>query len=172
MLPIVRLIISQKKSNYCYRREIMICESCRTNGSQWLLKSTSGPEEYHLCANCLIDLVNLSLTSGHFKNLIRAGHSSNDFMIHGDFYDEEGCALQPKRDTKEDKTSDPWKHRSEGMQCRTCMWFVGKKHDLAADLAGTKIGRCRRHAPTMTGYPVCFQEDWCGDHKLDETKVK
>jgi len=27
-------------------------------------------------------------------------------------------------------------------------------------------GRCRRHAPTMTGYPVVFENDSCGDHKL------
>jgi hypothetical protein len=34
------------------------------------------------------------------------------------------------------------------------------------------LGRCRRHAPTMSGYPVVFENDWCGDHKLDEDKVK
>lgn len=33
------------------------------------------------------------------------------------------------------------------------------------------IGRCRRHAPTMAGFPVVFVTDWCGDHKLDEEKV-
>lgn len=58
---------------------------------------------------------------------------------------------------------DPWKHRSEGMRCRTCMWFVPKGD-------GQNVGRCRRHAPTMNGYPVVFAADWCGDHKLDETK--
>lgn len=67
--------------------------------------------------------------------------------------------------------NDPWMHRSAGMRCRTCMWFVEKTHDWAADLAGTKIGRCRRHAPTMNGYPVCFEDDWCGDRRLDENKV-
>lgn len=30
------------------------------------------------------------------------------------------------------------------------------------------LGRCRRHAPTMNGYPVVFESDWCGDHKLNE----
>lgn len=24
----------------------------------------------------------------------------------------------------------------------------------------------------MNGYPVVFENDWCGDHKLDETKVQ
>lgn len=61
--------------------------------------------------------------------------------------------------------NDPWAHRSEGMHCRTCMWFIEK-------IGGTSgIGRCRRHAPTMNGYPVVFRHDWCGDHKLDETKA-
>ena len=34
------------------------------------------------------------------------------------------------------------------------------------------IGRCRRHAPTMSGFPVVFDTDWCGDHKLDETRSR
>jgi hypothetical protein len=58
---------------------------------------------------------------------------------------------------------DPWIGRSESMRCKTCM-YERQKTDI--------IGRCRRHAPTMSGYPVVFREkDWCGDHKLDETKV-
>ena len=55
--------------------------------------------------------------------------------------------------------NDPWAHRSLGMRCKTCMWYAPK---------GSKLGRCRRHAPTMSGYPVVFQTDWCGDHKLNE----
>jgi hypothetical protein len=27
-------------------------------------------------------------------------------------------------------------------------------------------GRCRKHAPTLQGWPVVFPTDWCGDHKL------
>ena len=34
------------------------------------------------------------------------------------------------------------------------------------------LGRCRRRAPTMNGYPVVYMTDWCGDHKLDESKVR
>ena len=60
-------------------------------------------------------------------------------------------------------SNDPWKHRSAGMTCATCMWSVMK--DTSA------LGRCRRHAPTMNGYPVIYPVDWCGDHKLDETKL-
>ena len=70
---------------------------------------------------------------------------------------------------------DPWKHRSSGMKCGGCMWFVVKP---ATDTNTTKpldsrgeLGRCRRHAPTMTGLPAVFTSDWCGEHKLDETRL-
>ena len=61
---------------------------------------------------------------------------------------------------------DPWKNRSQAMSCATCMWFV-----LKAGGPGGVLGRCRRHAPTMSGYPAVFLSDWCGDHKLDEEKA-
>lgn len=65
--------------------------------------------------------------------------------------------------------ADPWAHRSEGMRCRTCMYYVEKAADV--NMAPIKaIGRCRRHAPTMSGYPAVYPTDWCGDHKVDETK--
>jgi hypothetical protein len=64
--------------------------------------------------------------------------------------------------------SDPWKHRSDGMKCKTCMWFVPK---TVNNNPIYNIGRCRKHAPTMNGYPVVFVNDWCGDHKLDESMI-
>jgi hypothetical protein len=62
---------------------------------------------------------------------------------------------------------DPWKHRSKNLRCDTCMWFVGKEPINRIGL----LGRCRRHAPTLSGFPVVYTSDWCGDHKLDENKV-
>lgn len=78
------------------------------------------------------------------------------------------------------ENQDPWKHRSEGMRCKTCMWFVPKlilesrKHELGfvdEKLKLFDVGRCRRHAPTMSGYPVVYVNDWCGDHRIDENKI-
>lgn len=72
---------------------------------------------------------------------------------------------------------DPWAHRSAGMRCRTCMWYAPKAppQDRAPQLnelgSPVELGRCRRHAPTMNGYPVVYPTDWCGDHKLDETRL-
>ena len=68
-----------------------------------------------------------------------------------------------------EKNRDPWLHRSDGMRCRTCIWYVPKV--LTARLGESTVGRCRRHAPTMNGYPVVYMTDWCGDHRLDENKV-
>jgi hypothetical protein len=71
--------------------------------------------------------------------------------------------------------TDNWKHRSQGMRCGSCMWFAAKakqEADTAQPLnpAGD-LGRCRRHAPTMAGFPAVFTTDWCGDHKLNENAV-
>jgi len=65
--------------------------------------------------------------------------------------------------------ADNWKHRSAKMSCRTCMWFVSKAP--ADPMAETSIGRCRKHAPTLNGWPTMFESDFCGDHKLDENKM-
>ena len=59
--------------------------------------------------------------------------------------------------------NDPWANRAGEMKCRTCMWFVVK--------GGGILGRCRKSAPTMTGYPATYETDWCGQHKLDENKI-
>lgn len=67
---------------------------------------------------------------------------------------------------------DNWKHRSTGMRCATCISFVPKvvERQDGCELKPA-LGRCRKHAPTMQGFPVVFESDWCGDHKLDEEKL-
>lgn len=66
----------------------------------------------------------------------------------------------------ESPAADNWVHRSVGMRCRTCIYFVPKE---APDVGRDKtLGRCRRHAPTLSGWPAVFDNDWCGDHKLKE----
>lgn len=66
---------------------------------------------------------------------------------------------------------DPWVHRSGRMRCSTCMFFVLKDRTTPAPHDAVPLGRCRRHSPTMAGFPVVFITDWCGDHKLDEEKA-
>ena len=74
---------------------------------------------------------------------------------------------------------DPWVHRSAGMRCRTCMWYLPKAlgtylnpaTGVDRPVGAGVIGRCRRHAPVISGFPVVFEDDWCGDHRLDEAKA-
>ena len=84
-----------------------------------------------------------------------------------------GCEKGPHEEALREiveREKDNWKHRSAGMRCATCMYFTEKETPVV-QYADKVIGRCRRHAPTMSGWPVMFSNDWCGDHKLDETKV-
>ena len=69
---------------------------------------------------------------------------------------------------------DPWKHRSNGMVCNTCMWWVPKERvDGHEPIEGSKtLGRCRKRAPMADkGFAPTFEDDWCGDHRLDENRV-
>jgi len=78
---------------------------------------------------------------------------------------QKGAAMEDKKMFEQD---DLWKHRSIGMRCGKCMYFVPKQKKIEGE---AQLGRCRRHAPTMSGWPAVFSGDWCGDHKLDETKI-
>ena len=74
-----------------------ICEACCQSPHQYTLKSINGQVDYHVCANCLSRLTNNTLTPTMFFNLIRNGHTTKEFLLHGDFYDDEtGEALQPR----------------------------------------------------------------------------
>lgn len=66
-------------------------------------------------------------------------------------------------------SNDPWENRSANMRCETCVWFAIKKPSDENKFHA--IGRCRRHAPTIGGFPVVYLSDWCGDHRLDENKI-
>lgn len=70
------------------------CDCCN-NESQWVLKSVYGDKDYNVCSNCLSDLTNFHLSKKQFKNILKAGHSTDEFLLHDDFYDENGQMLQP-----------------------------------------------------------------------------
>jgi hypothetical protein len=77
-------------------------------------------------------------------------------------------------DTKEKENAvreDNWMHKSACMRCLTCAFFVPKAKTSSTLLDDPVLGRCRKHAPTMNGWPAVFENDWCGDHKLDENKL-
>lgn len=90
-------------------------------------------------------------------------------------YEERGFPVDGPSEPATEPTEvlDPWRCRSTGMRCRTCMFFVVKEDPKKRDRDSERgnLGRCRRHAPTMSGFPAVFEIDWCGDHRLDEGKV-
>lgn len=61
---------------------------------------------------------------------------------------------------------DRWDRKTD-FGCSSCMFYVPKgEHSTPAE------GRCRKHAPTLNGYPVVFADDWCGDHKRGSNPVR
>lgn len=84
--------------------------------------------------------------------------------------DAAGVAYDPTLARKRSDDIDPWAHRASRMRCETCMWFAPKQRPAGLS-NGPVFGRCRRHAPTMSGYPAVYGIDWCGDYKLDEAKA-
>lgn len=54
---------------------------------------------------------------------------------------------------------DNWPSHEQTHTCKFCMWFVNKNQ--------TVLGRCRKRAPTLDGWPAVYESDWCGEHKMD-----
>jgi hypothetical protein len=74
-----------------------VCQCCGRE-VQWVLKDAypDPAPDYVVCTNCLTRLTMLDLTKKQFKNLIKAGHSTTEYYLHNDFYDDMGNALQPR----------------------------------------------------------------------------
>lgn len=85
------------------------------------------------------------------------------------YYERPYSCLAPSGE--EEPKEDNWVHRSQGMRCNTCMYYVPKPMAEMTKHQPPTVGRCRRHAPTVGGFPVVYGNDWCGDHRLDEEKV-
>lgn len=69
------------------------------------------------------------------------------------------------------QAKDLWANRGSNMRCLTCMWYVHKPGPVNQVDQLREVGRCRRHAPAMGGFPVVRAGDWCGDHRLAEEKA-
>lgn len=64
---------------------------------------------------------------------------------------------------------DNWGNRSFKCVCLCCMYYHEKTSTAEKSIV---VGRCRRRAPTVSGWPVVFPTDTCGDHKIDENKIR
>lgn len=74
-----------------------LCECGCGNKANVVRTNLLGSARYLLCLNCEIPFVNLALSKEQFKSLLERGHTTKEFMLHEDFYDDDGEALQPRR---------------------------------------------------------------------------
>lgn len=84
-----------KKTNPIFNFSPKKCEACEGHNYSWTLSDNYGVT-YKVCTNCLLDLVETAMSKKQFKNMLKNGHSDNEFLLHGDFYDNRGNAEQPK----------------------------------------------------------------------------
>jgi len=74
------------------------CEACEDYEAQVKLTDLYDGIETFICQNCLVSYVDLNLSSEQFFNLLKNKHTTEEFMLHSDFYDKDtGEALQPRR---------------------------------------------------------------------------
>ncbi|MDX5486074.1 hypothetical protein NJE56_14010 [Bacillus pumilus] len=85
--------------------KVVLCEACQKNAMD-VVEDTDEPKQpYQLCQPCHKRLLNNSLRPIEWYNLAVL-HSPKQFLLHDDFYGEDGQAFQSEDDvivTKEDK---------------------------------------------------------------------
>ena len=77
----------------------MVCNECECQCCITSNRSTTIIHRnvvYYVCSGCAVDLFNLNLSKVQFFLLLENGHTTDEFLLHCDFYDERtGEALQP-----------------------------------------------------------------------------
>jgi hypothetical protein len=53
---------------------------------------------------------------------------------------------------------DNWEKKDVEMICANCISYINF--------------RCRKHAPTTSGFVPVYPSDWCGDHRLSKDTMK
>jgi hypothetical protein len=72
------------------------CEACDYPEVQWELVDKLGTDKtYKVCSNCLLPLVGHALSKKQFNKLLKSSHKRDEFLLHSDFYSEQGEAMQP-----------------------------------------------------------------------------
>ncbi|MDQ0271743.1 hypothetical protein [Cytobacillus purgationiresistens] len=74
-----------------------LCEACKASGIIVEETSDDNNQPYKLCLQCHDRLLKRSLKPLEWYNL-SVVHSTNRFLLHDDFYDEDGEASQPEED--------------------------------------------------------------------------
>jgi hypothetical protein len=72
------------------------CECGCCHEAQVMHEDLYDHKKTFLCKNCEVRYVTISLKSDQFFSLLKNKHTTKEFMLHSDFYDEDsGEALQP-----------------------------------------------------------------------------
>jgi hypothetical protein len=127
-----------------------LCEACKRNEINVVETSDDPNQPYKLCNVCHERLLKYSLRPIEWYNLAVV-HSPNKFLLHDDFYEEDGEAYQPEEDvvvTKKDKAPTLRKVRNDLeplLDFSITRWFLEgevinalKKHDKLTTLSSVK----------------------------------
>ena len=75
----------------------MLCQACKIRPVEILEKCDDEHQPYELCKECHTRLLQYSLRPNEWYNLATI-HTFNKFLLHDDFYDDDGVATQPEKD--------------------------------------------------------------------------
>lgn len=85
----------------------MNCQACKIRPIEVIEKCDDEIQPYELCEECHKRLIAYSLRPIEWYNLACI-HTFNKFLLHDDFYEDNGIATQPEEDVEEsDKSSAP-----------------------------------------------------------------
>ena len=127
-----------------------LCEACERNEINVVETSDDPNQPYKLCNQCHERLLKYSLRPIEWYKLAVV-HSPNKFLLHDDFYEEDGEACQPEEDvfvTKKDKVPTLRAVRNDLeslLDFSITRWFLEndvinalKKHDIQKTLSSVK----------------------------------
>ncbi|MGE8082032.1 hypothetical protein [Peribacillus loiseleuriae] len=127
-----------------------LCEACKRNEINVVETSDDPNQPYKLCNQCHERLLKYSLRPIEWYNL-SVVHSPNKFLLHDDFYEEDGEACQSEEDvvvTKKDKAPtlrDVRNDLESLLDFSITRWFLEddiinslKKHDNLTTLSSVK----------------------------------
>src|SRR6266542_2891563 len=75
------------------------CEACELRIADRVEASDDPERPYHVCSTCLRRLQTRALRPLEWYNLAKR-HGWHEFLLHDDFYDEQGRALQPEEEVE------------------------------------------------------------------------
>lgn len=155
-LGITKRIFNLKDIIYMQQKGVVLmaitdlCEACKRNEINVVEASDEPNQPYKLCNQCHERLLKYSLRPIEWYNLAVV-HSPKKFLLHDDFYEEDGEACQPEEDvivTKKDKAPTLQEVRNDLeslLDFSITRWFLEddvikafKKHDNQKTLSSVK----------------------------------